>query len=62
MSQVDKDKVMNLRKRSSEAKSRKAAAAYSEESVDAEEDPADDASNQLKRNSHKKTKRVGIKE
>ena len=57
MSDEQRDKVTMLRKRSSEAKARKAAAASSDGSTEVAEDkPADDAGNQFGRNSHKKAK------
>ena len=57
MSDEDKDKVVMLRKRSSEAKARKAAAVSSDASTDvADVTPTDDAGNQFGRNSHKKAK------
>ena len=57
MSDEQRDKVTMLRKRSSEAKARKAAAASSDGSTEVAEDkPADDAGNQFGRNSHKKAR------
>ena len=57
MSDEDKDKVVMLRKRSSEAKARKAAAVSSDASTDVADDKTtDDAGNQFGRNSHKKAK------
>ena len=57
MSDEDKDKVVMLRKRSSEAKARKAAAVSSDASSEvADITPKDDAGNQFGRNSHKKTR------
>ena len=57
MSDEQRDKVTMLRKRSSEAKARKSAAASSDGSTEVAEDkPADDAGNQFGRNSHKKAK------
>ena len=57
MSDEDKDKVVMLRKRSSESKARKAAAVSSDASTDVADDKTtDDAGNQFGRNSHKKAK------
>ena len=58
MSKADKQKVMNLRMRSLEAKASKAAAASSEEPVDAEDEQPDDAGKKFGWNSHKKRKKA----
>ena len=53
MSNTDKIKGANLRKRSVEAKARKVSATTSDSTGD---DTTDDAGNQFGRNSHKKAK------
>ena len=56
MSSADKDKVVNLRKRSSEAKARIATIVRKYETL-REEQPGNDAGNKFGRNSHKKGKK-----